>query len=68
MLKRNLSKQLLLEVGIPLINSRKAHRQGVEAPRDFKSIPNQWAICHHFLIIENQPLRDLDMVMFWQIV
>jgi len=44
------------EVGIPSINSEQAHRHGVEAPRDFESIPNHQAISHHFQTLINQRL------------
>jgi hypothetical protein len=43
-----MEEDLVPEVGIPSVNSGQAHRHGVEAPRDFESIPDQQAISHHF--------------------
>jgi hypothetical protein len=57
----NLLIFLVPEVGIPSIDSGQAHRHGMEAPRDFESIPDHQAISHHFWILINQALTEVKL-------
>ena len=60
---------MLPEVGVPSIEELvlseveggQAHRHGIEAPRDFESIPQPQAISHHFQTLKNQLLAKHNL-------